>query len=333
MKNKHTIPWNLITDKLTNELSDEDSVKFSLWIKQKENRELFANISLLWKEVRQYCSDYTPDKESCWKELSRRLNWDENGPRARKPRFAFRKYAAIAASLLLLIGFSFYMGKSGHPSESKDTAFVQTYKNMSGKSKLILPDGTLVWLHDRSELTSDTQYGASDRKVKLNGEAYFEVVSNSKKPFIVYAGEVDVKVHGTKFNVEAFSDQEDISISLLEGLVSLNTPTGNCFLSPGETGIYNRRSNKLSVSKSDVAFVSSWTRDQLVFTNQPLGEIARFLSKWYGVEIHVDSQRAQQHAYTFTLRNEPLEEILRLMIRIHPFTYRFDDQNNLYINP
>ncbi len=330
----HTLPWDLIIGKLSNQLSEQEAMTFSEWLGQEKNKEIFAEISRLWESVQAHSRHYEPDKSYYWKQLSEKLALDETFVRRKSIVRSIYRYLAIASCLLLLLGISFYAGKVyNDKGMGKGDAYAHTYKNIGGKSKLTLPDGTLVWLHAESELAYDTDFGESERNVHLKGEAYFEVVSRKEKPFTVHSGAVEVNVYGTKFNVEAFPEEEEIAVSLLEGSVALSAGTLEQTLVPGETGTYHKANQTLFVCKDDVAFAASWAQDRLVFTNQSLGEITRFLSKWYQVDIYVAPELTRQHAYTFTLQHEPLEEIVRLMSRIHPFTYRFDSYNNLYISP
>lgn len=331
--NRNTIPWNLIIDKLSDNISEVNNERLSLWLEQEENRNLFIEIEQLWENIQSTCQGYTPDEETCWKELSKRLGWEEatihENTERPKHESTLYKYIAVAACMLLLIGLSFYAGI--FYGDMNNHVRSQTYKNINGKSKVFLPDGTTVWLHAYSELTFDMKNEASNREVQLTGEAYFEVASNKDKPFIVHTGNLDVQVCGTKFNVEAFCDKEYIAVSLLEGSVMLNTFPENGFLFPEETGYYNKATNKLSVVKDDVAFASSWAQERLTLTDRPLGEIVRYLAKWYQKEIYVDPLLEDQYAYTFTIVDEPLEEIVRLMARIHPLAYSFDEEDKLYI--
>ena len=141
-----------------------------------------------------------------------------------------------------------------------------------------------------------------------------------------------IVVHGTKFNVDAFPGSENTLVSLVEGSVSLETETENRFLKPGETAIFNRKTLTLKVEKDDVHFASSWANTQLVFRNRSLGDICKLLSKWYRVKIDVDPTLSNKYFYTFTLRSEPLDEILRIMARIQPMKYTFNEENELTIS-
>ena len=171
-----------------------------------------------------------------------------------------------------------------------------------------------------------------ERIVNVTGEAYFDVAHDADKPFIVQTEGMRIVVHGTKFNVDAFPGSENTLVRLVEGSVSLETETENRFLKPGETSTFNRKTLTLKVEKDDVHFASSWANTQLVFRNRSLGDICKLLSKWYRVKIDVDPTLSNKYFYTFTLRSEPLDEILRIMARIQPMKYTFNEENELTIS-
>ena len=208
----------------------------------------------------------------------------------------------------------------------------QVYTSMDGKSKIFLPDGTGVWLQANTTLAYGNDFRDRDRSVRLSGEAYFEVAKDKRKPFIVHTEGMQVRVHGTKFNVASPDGAAESRVSLMEGSVSLETRAGLVFLKPGEIAVYDKKNNRLAIDAGDVALEKMWIQDEFFVSNKTLGEVCRILSKRYDVEIKVDDELEDKYRYTFTLRNETLEEIVRIMARINPIAYHFDDNNVLVIN-
>lgn len=196
-----------------------------------------------------------------------------------------------------------------------------------------MPDGSNVWIHSATSLTYNTNYYSKNRNVRLNGEAYFDVAHDKDHPFVVETEGMKITVHGTKFNVESFLGSENTFVSLKEGSVSLETKAETRFLHPGEVGTFNKRNGRLQIEKGDIELAVSWASNQIVFKNRPLNEICPLLSKWYNVKINLSPELQEQYRYTFTLRHEPLEEIMRIMSRIHPINYEFNDENMLTILP
>lgn len=332
-KNANIIPWDLIIGQLKQELTDEEFMQLEQWKMIQKNTELFEEIELLWNSIQNSCITYIPDKEFYWKKISQHINAsrdEEIGIKTNTQWGLKRFYKYIAAAcIIILVGTSFYIGSNMQHVDN----FKQEYASLSGKSKIILPDGSLVWLNAQSSLSYDDRFLKEKRIVKLSGEAYFDIVHSKSCPFVVNTEGVDVEVHGTKFNVESYKNDGYVQVSLQEGAVSIHTKDENVFLKPGEAGTYNKQSKKMIIAQSDIGFTISWAQDKLEFNNRPLGDICRFLSKWYHVKIEVHPSLLELCNYTFTLRNEPLEEILRLMAKIHPLKYHFDENNNLHIMP
>lgn len=311
-------------------LTPEEELMLGEWLGDEKHQALYTDIETIWHRIRELSSGYTPDAAFYWKELSKRMQ--TAGKREKTaviPLRRFRQFVAAASILLLAVVAGSFFLLTRNPD--KPAAEVQQYSIYSGKSKVLLPDGTEVWLHGKSTLAYTTGFSKKNRHVSVEGEAYFAVARDTEQPFTVQTDGMDIIVHGTKFNVESQKGDSRIQVSLVEGSVALRTRCDYKMLEPGEAGIFNKKSNSLQVNKADVAYASLWTADQLRFEQKNLKEICRILSKWYGVRIDLDPVIAEKYAYTFVLRDEPLEQILRLMARINPVAYEFDDNNNLKI--
>ena len=141
-----------------------------------------------------------------------------------------------------------------------------------------------------------------------------------------------ISVHGTKFNVRTAADRS-VSVSLIEGSVSLDTGSGSRrLLRPGEIACYDPDTRKVVIGRGNVAMESCWAAGKLAFDRQPLGEICRYMARWYDTEIHITPALARNYAYTFTITDEPLEAILRIMSRINPIVYTFSDNRSVSIS-
>lgn len=330
---KKEIPWDLIVSKLKQDLTAEEDNRLAEWLSDEGNREVFDELQQVWQKVQARVASYTPDKNKYWAELSKRMDARKAAslPKAKILSFThLRRYAAVAC-VLLVAAFSacIYIGMElGRPVLGE-----QVYSNLGGKSKVRLPDGTEVWLHSNTTLGYATDYKSEERLVNVKGEAYFDVTHDKDKPFIVQTDGMRVVVHGTKFNVEAFPESENTFVSLAEGSVSLETDREKRFLVPGETATFNKHSRQLRIEKGDVDFMRSWAKEQVVFNKKSLGYVCQYLSKWYNVKINVAPELADKYLYTFTLRNETLEEIMRIMSRINPMEYSFDEKNVLTVSP
>lgn len=341
----NNIPWDSLILHLKGEGTATDERQLAEWAAQGDNSLLLDELTDLWEKIQHHAGGYTPDKAYYWNELSKRLKLNGSQPVATEktespttaptrrtvPFYRNWRNVAAAACAGLLIACSFLIGQRlAQPAD-----FPLQYTNVSGKSRATLPDHSHVWLHTRTTLACDIAPGDPERIVRLQGEAFFDVAHDPDRPFIVQTGDVQIRVHGTRFNVEAFPDEENIYVSLEQGSVSLATPADACFLRPGEMATYNKADRSLNIEKTDIAFHSLWTKDELLFQQHTLQDICRTLEKWYNVRIVLSGSIGQAYRFTFSLRNEPLEEILRLMASVHPigYTYRDGDEISIYPQP
>lgn len=153
-----------------------------------------------------------------------------------------------------------------------------------GEFKVVLEDGTEVWLNADSRLRYPEKFGDSERRVELTGEAYFKVAKDIDKPFYVVSGGQEVRVYGTEFNVNAYSDDANIYTTLVSGQVSLKTFGGNnseLMLTPGRQAVYDKSTEAAHVKTVDTEVVTSWRSGAFVFEDQTLEQIMRTLSRWY----------------------------------------------------
>jgi ferric-dicitrate binding protein FerR (iron transport regulator) len=186
-------------------------------------------------------------------------------------------------------------------------------------------------LHNRASLSYDNSFSRSNRAVSLDGEAYFDVAKDTENTFTVNVDDIDITVYGTTFNV--LEDNNSVVVSLVDGSVDVTTKSGmSCALTPGHSAIFEKHTGNLIDRKDDVAFAACWAQDRLTFTQAQLGEVCRYLSKWYGVEIVVDDALKSSCSYTFTIREEPIDQILDIMSRINPMKYIYTNDQRIIIS-
>lgn len=324
--------WDLLIGALKGSLDAAEKFRFETWITETENRRFYDNLTRVWREIQQRAADYEPDRDKLWQQLRQRIDAPEN-PRStpwgyRRGTSLLRMAAAAAATVVvtLLVARPDLFRSAAAPAEQQLCAF-------EGKSHARLADGSTVWLHSGSTLTYDTRFNDKDRNVKLCGEGFFDIAKDSERPFTVEVEGLKVRVHGTKFNVRTSAANNTVSVSLIEGSVSLDNGNGNHRrLHPGEIARYDTATRRIDIGNGNVAMESCWAAGKLTFEKQSLGEICRYMARWYGTEIHIDRAIAHDYAYTFTITDEPLEEILRIMSRINPIVYTFSKDNSVSIS-
>ncbi|MBQ8866799.1 MAG: FecR domain-containing protein [Bacteroidaceae bacterium] len=166
-----------------------------------------------------------------------------------------------------------------------------------GEFRITLEDGTEVWLNAASRLSYPETFSGQQRRVSLEGEAYFKVAKNEAKPFIVTSGNQEVHVYGTEFNVCAYSDEKDIRTTLVEGSISLRPVNGNqseLMLTPGKQAIFDKTDETARVVSVDTEVITSWRTGVFVFEGQTMEQIIHTLSRWYDFDYEFrDAATAQ----------------------------------------
>lgn len=199
-----------------------------------------------------------------------------------------------------------------------------------GQYKLILPDGTKVWLNSSSSLRFPIQFDAEERLVELSGEAYFEVASKADwetesgkgQSFVVKSNTQRVEVLGTHFNINAYEDEKLVKTTLFEGSVVVkkdgmgnnSSPGARVVLKPGQQAQFNRKTNEADfrVLTVDIEEAMAWRNGNFLFKNTPLVEIMNQLSRWYDVEI--DKENIPNYSFNgFIPRDEPLSKVLDML--------------------
>ncbi len=155
-----------------------------------------------------------------------------------------------------------------------------------GEYQVVLPDGTKVWMNAASTLRYPTRFSGNERKVFLNGEAYFEVAKNARMPFrVIVDTDMTVEVIGTHFNIKAYSDEDEVKTTLVEGLVKVSKKMNTVMLSPSKQAAWGKINQRLTVSKADVEKETAWKNGMIEFREDNLPYIMKQISRWYDVDV------------------------------------------------
>jgi ferric-dicitrate binding protein FerR (iron transport regulator) len=199
-------------------------------------------------------------------------------------------------------------------SNAKDTAV--TYNTIStprGRQfQLVLEDGTRVWLNAASSLTYPTTFSATARTVSITGEAYFEVTHNADAPFKVKMGpQQEVTVLGTSFNVNAYTDEPEVSTTLVEGSVKVSNGIAGQVLRPGYQAAM--RDNGITVRQADVNDIIAWKNGLFIFRKTDIHAVMRQLSRWYNIEVVFAGNPAARTLTGEVYRNYTLQQALAVL--------------------
>ncbi|WP_455637380.1 FecR family protein [Parabacteroides sp.] len=313
----------LITGYLSRSLSHEQEKELSRWVAADEShKKYYYEMTELW--ISSYDTHHKNKKKN---EAVFRRFAEKAGLQKQKNLF-LRKYIQIAASLLVGI----FLGITGlylldQSDRQNELAMVRTIEvPLGSRSRIQLEDGSIVWLNAGSKLSCQAGFSQKNRQVILEGEGYFEVAHNEKYPFIVNAKEIDVKVLGTKFNIKAYSDEQEIAVTLAEGSVNMidkATPSNSIIMVPQQQAIYNKLTGKTNIRKVSTDAVCQWITGAHFFNEISFEEIAGQLEKAFDVTfIFRNAERRQLRFFGEFRSTDTLDDILTIMSSSEKFTYK-----------
>lgn len=309
---------SIIQKHLTGQISEEENRYLQNWLKEgSQNQQHYAQVEELWLAAMDIDFDLDPQTESEWSKLMGKI--EEEAPKntlkvaSKRTTATWWRYAAAAMVILGLGAVWFFLNPSAEQ-------VAQEWTVPFGKQEEVkLPDGTVVTLNAGSQLAIYKGFNEQNRRVKLSGEAYFDVQSDSLRPFMIMMDKLaTVEVLGTAFNLSAYPDESVIVLNVTEGRVafnSLKTKTDGIY-SAGQAAEINRQSGNLA----DVAYqanANAWKDGLLVFNNIPLKTVLQRLERRYDVTITNESGIDHQ-AYTSSFQPTSLEEVLDVI------TFTFD---------
>ncbi len=231
-------------------------------------------------------------------------------------RFYQKAGFKVAASLLLIVMFvgfwNFY--KEEVPEEEVPvTAYVTKTTVDGSKYTLILQDGTTVKLNSGSYLRYPESFSENVREVYLEGEAFFDVVKDEKRPFIVQCRDLKTVVVGTSFNVKSYKEREKTKVALVDGKVKIelvSKPDTEYFLEPNQMVIYDRTKKEIKTEKFNFINEVGWKEGIISFSDEPLKEVFKKLERWYGVKITVAPGMSLSDIIKGDFKNELLSNVL-----------------------
>lgn len=268
------------------------------------------------------------DNREAGKESFRRFNQMIKGTNIRRMLVRMTSYAAV---FTLLIAATWWVTASHFSNTSSVVATNTLFIPAGQRVKITLPDGTGVWLNSKTTLTYPTAFSGKERRVSVEGEAFFEVAKNPEQPFIVQSKGVEMKVLGTKFNVQGYAGEAELRTSLIEGSLQVYLPESDqkgIILKPNEQVTVKDRSMQVAVISHADYFL--WTDGIYSFDNERLGDILHRLELYYDVKIIVADPSISEWKYRGKFRQrDGIDEILRMIQRIHKFKIRKDEENNI----
>lgn len=301
------------------ETSEEEEAILADWIDQSNgNKNIFQkeheyyNMMLLVGEKKQFSTS----------------------PKTRLFLVWIKEFAKIASVVIIMIIFGYFYQTRNITDLAAPTSKINVPPGQ--RVNVILPDGTGVTINAMSEIEYPSLFANGERRIKLTGEAFFDVVHDNNKPFIVETYEYDIVVLGTKFNVESYRDKDIFTTSLLEGKVKIvNKENSHVFTTLESNQQVKSINNTLKITSIEDYDILRWREGLICFKNKPFKLLMEQFEKYFDVEIVINNNKLLERQLSGKIRiNDGIENALRIIQKNTAFSYKFDSdkENVIYIN-
>ncbi len=366
--------WILMARKLSGEASAEELQELDQLLRLDQHVNYSKEILQdFWRIHPEYDRRYSENKYKKLVQQIKNMGIDEgkfneddhfiNGDEAVTGNKKKKWLIAFGSLVVLIIISTLFFVYADKQFSQKDTAEFNVKNEISTKSglktSLVLPDGTKVWLNASSELTYGKNYGNKLREVTLSGEAYFDVVKNKEKPFVIHTTKMDIKVLGTAFNVKCYPGEKTTETSLVRGSieVTLKGRIDKIMLKPNEKLVINNQKEtikkntatsrkvipvKAIVEKPMISLThltlypadntvieTAWVQNRLVFSSETFEEVVLKMERWYNVKILIKDESLKEERLTGNFEKETITEALNALKFTAKFYYNL---NNNIIN-
>ena len=307
------IDIELITRHLSGESSASEEKELKRWLAEDpDHTKLLDQYRSVWEKLGRIKSVAGIDMDAEWHVLESRM--EESGkvltlqPDRKKSASFYIGRIAVAAMLAVILTFTgiYSVNRFGY----------KTLATMDQPEEIVLPDGSTVTLNYFSSLKYPRRFSGEMRKIELEGEGFFEVESDPEHPFVINTRDVDIKVLGTSFNVNAYSENAAVEVTVKTGEVAV-TRHGEVprtiILKPGNKGVYKKTDETLEITQEIDKNYLAWKTKSFVFEDQTLLDVSKQLSKVYQAEIIIASDSLKNARITTAFNDQSLDAILNVL--------------------
>ncbi len=297
----------LLAKQLAGEAEPDEARTVETWLRESEaNQEYFDGLQQLWQQVPKARAQPTRvvDMETALRKVKAQIQ-ESPIPRARIVPMRFWMQAAAAVLVLVVAAVWFF--RTPQPSQPLQIAATDTTLTDT------LTDGSVVVLNRNSGLRIAENFNRKERRMRLSGEAYFQVAHDTTRAFVVEVGSLEVQVMGTAFNVDGHSDLNNVTVTVNTGKVRLRTATQTELLTAGQQAVYENTTGKITRLTQADPNVLAYKNRRFVFDGVPLREVVQQLSDVYDIDISLKNKALENCPLTAPFDNLALDEVLNII--------------------
>ncbi len=311
----------IILNYLLGELTLEDRFALNKWLDEKPfNHLILEKLENYWKTE---MPDLSTQREEVYRKIKKEMHQKvtSNEKKPIKKIYSYIKYAAI----ITLVSFLTIYAQDYFEAEqnTEQVKLIEKTSLPGQKITLKLPDGSTVKLNADSRLIVPERFVGEARIVELVGEAFFDVVPNQEKPFIINMADFDIEVKGTSFNVRAYPEDPVKTVAVRTGIVEVSREGRILELQKDEVSILSEKDQSFEKRKiNDDDYIFSWINQDLIFENNSLDDVLKIISKWYGVEIQNQYKKTTNKLYTAKHEDNPtLQQVMESVAFVYELKY------------
>jgi len=354
--------YELIARKLSGEATTAELEELHSWLQQHGGEQyIYEILSAYWQQHPDHEQEQLNEEEQRFQRILRGTVPDDTSVTTTTETpvkaIAWRRWLSYAAALVVLAGGAYFIFRNQHSrspfaNQADKPPVSEVVANRGSRSRLVLPDGSQVWLNAGSRITYPNSFNTALREVNLEGEAFFDVTHNAKRPFIVHTSGIDIKVLGTAFNVKSYASDATIEATLLRGsieVVKKNDPNApKVILRPHEKLVFNKEGSLSPVAadvrpqnpdnnpqprpaitvtmlpgnKPDsIIKETSWLYNKLNFEGDSFEEVAAKMERWFDVKITISNNKLKNKRLKGSFETETVQQALEYLQVIVPFEY------------
>ncbi len=318
---KHIEHFDLVVKYLSGEASDSEVKLLEAWVLESAgNKAAFNEVRQAWMMSGIHENHLGIDVAEEWDSMEEILFPEEKIVKM-KPRRGFGRYLGIAAAIITLVAAALwvFLPNGGSVISTEDQVVVNE-----------LPDGSQVSLNQYAMVEVKADFDEQERRVQLEGDAFFEVERDPEKPFIVATDEVEVKVLGTSFYVDSREELPKIEVIVKSGVVEVSAKGNSIILNAGETGTYDKVTKELLKQSNEDENFLAWKTGTIVFENEPLDIVIHALNRKFHAQIEMDIRDTSKCSINAVFGDESLDAVLKIIEKTHGISIRRDGDRIIF---
>lgn len=359
--------WILLTRKLSGEATLTEREELDRLVSElPEGSSTINKIAALWNSDPAHDAEFMEATYLAHLERMKQngisINFDDSSLQDQTPEesavrrrwFSIKNMAvALLVSVVMTTGWFLLSSKKSADKTSTADQFGEVKTRKGSRTKMKLPDGSDVWLNAGSKLNYNKDFEKGSREVYLTGEAFFNVVHDADRPFLIHTSAINIKVLGTQFNVKAYDEDVTTETSLIRGSVEVelkSDPAKKYLLKPNQKLVLSNEAIQGQVKKvaegrglpanleedpeiKELAYLkddnktnieSSWTRNILSFEDEVFGQVARKMERWYDVNFEFRNKRWTREYMSGSFESESLEQAMQALKFSTGFNFKIE---------